>query len=247
MKPPDKSNEELCVLAQQGDADAADQLVRQCLPFIRQQANRLWLRMGLEGKTAVIDQEDLAQEGCIGLLNAIPIFDHTLEMKFLTFAGKLIYRFMLNAIVAVMTSFEIAVQRNCGSLQNLNAPIRDEERMALEETIADTSVLSPEQRAVKTEVLRELYSGIDQLPERERSYVLYRYGFLDSEEHTLTDTARHFHLSESRARGIEENALEHLRASMPHTFFVNGQLISGEVFSKTILSLFEKRDRGQFL
>ena len=92
MKAPDKTNEELCLLAQQGNAVAADQLVRQCLPFIRQQANRLWLRMGLEGKTAVMDQEDLAQEGCIGLLNAIPIFDSALEMKFLTFAGKLIYR-----------------------------------------------------------------------------------------------------------------------------------------------------------
>ena len=247
MKAPDKTNEELCVLAQQGDEDAADQLVRQCLPFIRQQANRLWIRMGLQERTAVIDQEDLVQEGCIGLLHAIPVFDSTLEMKFLTFAGKLIYRSMLNAIVAVMTCFEIAVQRNGRSLQNLNAPIRDEERMTLEETIADTSVLSPEQRAVKTEALRELYSGIDQLPERERSYVLYRYGFLDSREHTLTETASHFHLSESRARGIEESALEYLRASMPHTFFVNGQLISGEVFSKTILSLFEKRNRGQFL
>ena len=247
MKAPDKTNEELCVLAQQGDEDAADQLVRQCLPFIRQQANRLWIRMGLQERTAVIDQEDLVQEGCIGLLHAIPVFDSTLEMKFLTFAGKLIYRSMLNAIVAVMTCFEIAVQRNGRSLQNLNAPIRDEERMTLEETIADTSVLSPEQRAVKTEVLRELYFGIDQLPERERSYVLYRYGFLDSEEHTLTETARHFHLSESRAKGIEENALARLRAAMPHRFFVNGQLISGDVFQKTILSLFEKRDRGQFL
>ena len=247
MKPPDKSNEELCALAQQGNAEAVDQLTRQCLPFIRQQANRLWLRMGLEGKTAVMDQEDLVQEGCIGLLNAIPIFDHTLEMKFLTFAGKLIYRSMLNAIVAVMSSFEVASQRTGGSFLILNAPIRDEERMTLEETIADESNLSPEQRAIKAEVLRELYSGMNQLPERERSYVLYRYGFLDSEEHTLTETARHFHLSESRARGIEENALARLQASMPHRFFVNGQMISGDVFSKTILSLFEKRDRGQFL
>ena len=247
MKAPDKANEELCLLAQQGDADAADQLVRQCLPFIRQQANRLWLRMGLEGKTAVIDQEDLAQEGCIGLLHAIPIFDSALEMKFLTFAGKLIYRSMLNAVVAVMSSLEVASQRTGGSFLILNAPIRDEERMTLEETIADESNLSPEQRAIKAEVLRELYSGMNQLTERERCYVLYRYGFLDSREHALTETANHFHLSESRARGIEETALAHLRDSMPHTFFVNGQLISGEVFSKTILALFEKRDRRQFI
>ena len=114
MRAPDKTNEELCVLAQRGNAEAVDQLTRQCLPFIRQQANRLWLRMGLEGKTAVMDQEDLVQESCIGLLNAIPIFDSALEMKFLTFAGKLIYRSMLNAVVAIMSSLEVASQRTGG-------------------------------------------------------------------------------------------------------------------------------------
>ncbi len=203
----------------------------------------MWLRMGLEGKTAVMDQEDLAQEGCIGLLHAIPIFDPTLEMKFLTFAGKLIYRAMLNAVVAMNATFEIAEQRKGFAIQNLNATIREEDRLTLQETVADECDLSPEQRTIKAEVLRELYSGMNQLPERERCYVLYRYGFLDSGEHTLVETANHFHLSESRARGIEETALTHLRNSMPHTFFVNGQLISGEVFSKTILSLFEKSDR----
>lgn len=247
MKSPDKTNEELCVLAQQGDADAADRLVRQCLPFIRQQASRLWLRMGLDGKTAVMDQEDLAQEGCIGLLHAIPIFDSALEMKFLTFAGKLIYRAMLNAVVAMNATFEIAEQRKEFAIQNLNATIREEDRLTLQETVADESDLSPEQRALKAEVLRELYSGMNQLPERERCYVLYRFGFLDSEDHTLTETAGHFHLSESRAKGIEETALAHLRESMPHTFFVNGKLISDEVFTKTILALFEKRDRGHFI
>lgn len=247
MKAPDKSNEELCVLAQQSNAAAADQLVRQCLPFIRQQASRLWLRMGLEGKTAVIDQEDLVQEGCIGLLNAIPIFDSTLEMKFLTFAGKLIYRAMLNAVVALNATFEIAEQRKGFAIQNLNATIRKEDQLTLQETVADESDLSPDQRAMKAEVLRELYSGMNHLPDRERCYVLYRYGFLDSENHTLTETANHFHLSESRAKGIEETALTHLRDSMPHTFFVNGKLISDEVFTKTILALFEKRDCGQFI
>ena len=243
----EKNNEELCVLAQQGNAEAGDQLVRQCLPFIRQKANRLWLRMGLEGKTAVMDQEDLVQEGCIGLLNATPIFDPALEMKFLTFAGKLIYRAMLNAVVALNATFEIAEQRKGFAIQNPNATIREEDRLTLQETIADESDLSPEQRALKAEVLRELYSAIEQLSERERCYVLYRYGFLDSEEHTLTETAKHFHLSESRARGIEESALTHLLDSMPNAFFVNGKLISGEAFSKTILALFEKRDRRQFI
>ncbi len=191
----------------------------------------------------MIDQEDLVQEGCIGLLNAIPVFDSTFEIKFLTFAGKLTYRAMLDALEAVMTTFEVTSQRKGCTLQNLNAPIREEERMKLEETVADKWVLSPEQRAIKTEVLRELYSAMDQLSERERCYVLYRFGFLDSEDHTLTETAGHFHLSESRAKGIEETALAHLRDSMPHTFFVNGKLISEEDFSKTILSLFEKSDR----
>ena len=187
------------------------------------------------------------QEGCIGLLNAIPIFDPALEMKFLTFAGKLIYRAMLNAVVALNATFEIAEQRKGIAIQNLNATIREEDRLTLQETVADESDLSPEQRAIKAEVLRELYSGMNQLPERERCYVLYRYGFFDFEEHALSETAKHFHLSESRARGIEETALMHLRDFMPNAFFVNGKLISGEAFSKTILALFEKRNHGQFI
>ena len=154
---------------------------------------------------------------------------------------------MLNAVVALNATFEIAEQRKGFAIQNPNATIREEDRLTLQETIADESDLSPEQRALKAEVLRELYSAIEQLSERERCYVLYRYGFLDSEEHTLTETAKHFHLSESRARGIEESALTHLLDSMPNAFFVNGKLISGEAFSKTILALFEKRDRRQFI
>ena len=146
-----------------------------------------------------MDQEDLVQEGCIGLLNAIPVYDSTLEMKFLTFAGKLIYRAMLNAVIALNATFEITEQQKGIAIQNLNATIREEDRLTLQETVADESDLSPEQRTIKAEVLRELNSAIEQLSERERCYVLYRYGFLDSEDHTLTETARHFHLSESRS------------------------------------------------
>lgn len=48
----------------------------------------------LLGETAVPDRKNYeivelglsVQEGCIGLLHAIPVFDSTLEMKFLTFA-----------------------------------------------------------------------------------------------------------------------------------------------------------------
>ena len=129
-----------------------------------------------------------------------------------------IYRSMLNAVVALNATFEIAEQRKGIAIQNLNATIREEDRLMFQETVADESDLSPEQRTIKAEVLRELYSGMNQLPERERCYVLYRYGFLDSEDHTLTETAKHFHLTESRAREIEETALTHLRDSKPHTF-----------------------------
>ena len=43
--------------------------------------------MGLDENDIGIDLEDLVQEGSIGLLNAIPLFDAGRGMKFLTYSG----------------------------------------------------------------------------------------------------------------------------------------------------------------
>ena len=59
--------------------------------------------------------------------------------------------------------------------------------------------------------MQELYAALRAIGKRYRAYLLYRYGFEDGEEHPLTETAKHFLLSESRARITEKAALKNVR------------------------------------
>lgn len=72
---PTLSNEHLCKLAQAGDTTARDILLKSNLGFIRKIALEQYRSMGLDENDIGIDVDDLVQEGSIGLLNAIPLFD----------------------------------------------------------------------------------------------------------------------------------------------------------------------------
>ena len=64
----------------------------------------------------------------------------------------------------------------------------------------------------------ELYAAMDKLTAREQTYLPYRYGFADGIEHPLIGAALHFHLSESRAKKVEGDALNSLRGKLPWWF-----------------------------
>ena len=65
---------------------------------------------------------------------------------------------------------------------------------------------------------RELYDGLKRLPQREQTYLLYRYGFTDGEEHPLIGTAIYFHLTKGRAKKTEEQAMDNLWLELPWWF-----------------------------
>ena len=67
-----------------GDTAARDILLEKNLGFIRKIALEQYRNMGLDENDIGIDLDDLMQEGSIGLLNAIPLFDAGRGMKFLT-------------------------------------------------------------------------------------------------------------------------------------------------------------------
>ena len=63
-----------------------------------------------------------------------------------------------------------------------------------------------------------LCSALDKLTAREQTYLLYRYGFTDGIEHPLIGAALHFHLSESRTKKVEGEAMDSLRGKLPWWF-----------------------------
>ena len=69
---------------------------------------------------------------------------------------------------------------------------------------------NPAQIYIAKETHEELHAALDAISNREREYLLYRFGFEDNIEHPLTETAEHFFLSESRAKSTERLALDNV-------------------------------------
>lgn len=212
-----RSNEQLCTLAQKGDAAARDLLLENNLGFIRKTANELYQSMNLSESNLCLDQDDLIQEGSIGLLNAVTRFDDSRGMKFLTYAASAIRNAMIDFVRAEVSQFEIKISEKDGlrfQLIRLEDILSEEEQMQRIEAIAHPFVLSPEEIYIKKEEIRELYQALQELNDREQTYLLYRFGFSDDIEHPLIGTAVHFHLTESRAKRTEKEAMEHLRSQL---------------------------------
>lgn len=184
-----QDNEQLCALAQKGDTEARDLLLKNNLGFIRKTANEIYLKSNLAESDLSTETSDLEQEGCLGLLTAIPLFDSSKGIKFLTYAAPFIRNTMTGLIRDVFSQYEQRMTSTTDGLAlqkiRLDEILPGEERLLRIEAIADPTVKSPEQIYVDKETMRELYEGLGRLSEREQAYLLYRYGFTDDVEHIL--------------------------------------------------------------
>ena len=84
--------------------------------------------------------------------------------------------------------------------------------------IAAQNAMQPQSIMEKQESRRELYDGLKRRTQREQTYLLYRYGFTDGEEHPLIGTAIYFHLTKGRAQKTEEQAIDNLWLELPWWF-----------------------------
>ena len=222
MNPTSMTNERLCVLAQKGDESARELLVEKNMGFIVQTADLVYRSSSLEGSDLNIDVDDLVQEGSIGLLRAVDGFDPARKIKFLTYAAPFIRNAMTDLVRDAFSRYEqrMVDSENGPGLQKvrLDEVLPGEERLLRMEAVADIAAKSPEQVYEERETLRELYEGLGQISEREQTYLLYRHGFADDIGHTLIGTAIHFHLSESRAKKLEDEAMDNLRLELPWWF-----------------------------
>lgn len=227
MNPASMTNERLCVLAQKGDESARELLVEKNMGFIIQTADLVYRSSSLEGSDLNIDVDDLVQEGSIGLLRAVDGFDPARKLRFLTYAAPAIKNAMLDLVHTAQMSFEyrMATAKVQDGVEGLGLErvyldeiLPGDERLLRIEAIADPYALPPEEAFIKAETLWELYAALDKLEPREQTYLLYRYGFADDIGHTLIGTAIHFHLSESRAKKLEDEAMDNLWLELPWWF-----------------------------
>lgn len=212
-------NERLCALVQQGDIRAQEQLIHNNLGYIRKTANELYISVGLGNSELGIDHDDLIQEGSIGLLRAISLYDPAKKIKFLIYAGPAVRNAMMDLIFSAFATFEQWMQSDKDGIPmeriNLDDLLPGEDSVQRSDLIADPYASEPEQMMVEEENRKELYEGLRRISKREQVYQLYRFGFEDDMEHPLVGTALHFHLSESRARSTEALALDNLWLELP--------------------------------
>lgn len=206
------TNEQLCVLAQSGDEGAVSRLIKINQRFIYQVIHEVIGSLPKEQLFPIygLEPDDLVQAGRIGLWKAIDGYDPSSGNKFLTYAAPAVKRAVIDLIRQY--SQDKAWKSKVDQSSLLDSPSGSNSEESPTETSAATlNVKNPEQILIEQETIAELHEAMEALPDRENVYVQYRFGFTDGKAHPLTETAQYFHLTESRAKGIERSALKLLK------------------------------------
>jgi RNA polymerase primary sigma factor len=197
--------------------------------------------------------DDLAQEGAIGLLEAIDRFDPEKGASFSTYAFWRVRQSITHALTehgrVLRLPKEILERRraiataradlaNAGraptvsaladashlapaevvaalaaptTVASLDQPL--ENGMLLEEALADPAATDPEAAALDELRHAALEAAIAHLPDRQKAVITAHFG-LRGEPMTLADVAAALHVSPSRARSIECDALHDLAVEL---------------------------------
>ena len=205
------TNEELCLRYQAGDAGAAEELICRNMGFIRSIA----LRYAHDYQNARMDVDDYTQEGAVALLRAASQFDPSREVQFLTYAGRAVRYAIIDAIRAdnpnlVLTPLDEA---HTGSADDSDD---DSDRFTgrMKAQLPSSYEANPETICIRKEQLEELYAAIHSLTPRHHTWVKCRYGFDDDVYKSLAEMGRIWHLSESRAKKTEDEAIGKLRRKL---------------------------------
>ena len=136
------SDRELALLAQTGNLDAEEALMRKYKETVRTKA-KMYYMVGA-------DEDDVVQEGMIGLLKAIRQYDKDKEASFGTFAGICITRQIISAIRTAGRDKHKALNTSV----SLSDPVKQEsDDITLEDTLRTNMAENPETLLVIKDVV----------------------------------------------------------------------------------------------
>src|SRR5215472_11283681 len=96
---------------------------------------------------------------------------------------------------------------------SLDAPVDDDARLSLADTLEDPGIQAPADIASQHLLGEELHRALSQLTSRERSVVILRYGIGDGRSRTLLEVGKELGISRERVRQLEMVALAKLRGA----------------------------------
>ncbi len=184
----ERTNEELCMLAQQGDEEACLQLLKQNRPYIVEQMTKMGFRYQPYWN-------EMIEWGEIGILSSIQDYNPSLGTKFLTFAAHPIQTELRNFLRSIRGAY----------LENYYPDDENEEGEWAGEEVCFRS--NPELRPLEKMVLKErrdllLDASMEKLPELERKYVDYRYGFATGKPMLRSETAKILDVPEAEGQKV---------------------------------------------
>lgn len=153
----DKKYEELtdeCLagMAQQGDLEAEEYLIRRYKDVVRGRA-QLYFIMGADG-------DDVVQEGMIGIFKAIRSYNGHKDATFRTFAELCINRQIATAIKSANRMKHSPLNTSV----SLNKPVSEEEpEGTLQETLSTDSKFDPEETLLLKDVVEQILSNDSKL------------------------------------------------------------------------------------
>ena len=195
------NNEELCILAQQGNLEARNALILNNQNYIHKEANALKDKLDLP--TWVV--EDMIQECTLGYIEAIERFDASRGTKFLTYADFWIKKSCQKIVDEFMPSRELV---------SLYQEVGYDKDTILLNLILDENALVPEECGIRAATIQQVRKALEAIPDRDRMYLHCRFGFDLDRNRTIAETAKRLHQAENRCREIEKEALEKVQREL---------------------------------
>ena len=209
------TNEQLCEHSKKGESWATEQLIEQNKGFVYDCAHKTYKAYRVSHVLSETDEDDLAQEGLCALINAVNGFDPARGALFLTFSGQAIQNAMLDWLRKNNRRFELKYLKIHPDYNWIVYDVETEETAWQPIGMPnDPYTMTPEQIYLRKETAKALEAGLEKCGPRGREYLMYRYGFIDGQEHTEAETARRYHLKRSSARKIENDSLNILKKDM---------------------------------
>ena len=145
------SDEQLVRLAQADDQEALEYLIRKYMGVVKGKKHSYFI-MGAE-------DDDVVQEGTIGLLKAIRGYEFNREAAFASFAELCINRQILSAIKAANRKKHSPLNTSV----SLHLPIETESNQSLEDIISSGETTDPEAMILLEELIEHINQNEDKL------------------------------------------------------------------------------------
>ena len=191
------TDEEVAMLAQQGDNEATEWLLNKYKNFVRSKARSYFL--------VGADHEDIVQEGMIGLFKAFRDFKPDKLASFRAFAEICVTRQIITAIKTATRQKHIPLN----SYVSLNKPIYDEESdRTLLDVITERRATNPEELIIGQEDLSSINDRIGEVLSDLEWEVLTSYLEGKSYQEIAQELGRH-------VKSID-NALQRVKRKLEH-------------------------------